>query len=285
MRHLARLFLIVFLLAGLAAAPAASFAAPQGHEMHPAVMAQMDASMHAHHMMMQTEKAQPKGRPIMAIMPPPVPPGAPARSSRPSHRPRHGTTPRPHRRLSQPAPNRSLASFPRPRSSRQNASSPDVTAPRHVGANDHITKANTMNRREFLKTAGLAAGGLAASQFVPRFGLATPGPRQLTIDTRTLEVKGKAATVYGLTENGKPGLTFAPGESFSVALSNRLKEDTIIHWHGLTRPGSRMACRGQSAAHAENPAKPVPTTSLWKRRAHSGCMPIRCRSRTCWPPR
>ncbi len=100
----------------------------------------------------------------------------------------------------------------------------------------HITKANTMNRREFLKTAGLAAGGLAASQFVPRFGLATPGPRQLTIDTRTLEVKGKAATVYGLTENGKPGLTFAPGESFSVALSNRLKEDTIIHWHGLTPP-------------------------------------------------
>lgn len=59
MRHLARLFLIVFLLAGLAAAPAASFAAPQGHEMHPAMMAGMDASMHAHHMMMQTEKAQP----------------------------------------------------------------------------------------------------------------------------------------------------------------------------------------------------------------------------------
>lgn len=59
MRHLARLFLIVFLLAGLAAAPAASFAAPQGHEMHPAMMADMDASMHAHHMMMQTEKVQP----------------------------------------------------------------------------------------------------------------------------------------------------------------------------------------------------------------------------------
>ncbi len=59
MRHLARLFLIVFLLAGLAVAPAASFAAPQGHEMHPAMMADMDASMHAHHMMMQTEKVQP----------------------------------------------------------------------------------------------------------------------------------------------------------------------------------------------------------------------------------
>lgn len=97
-------------------------------------------------------------------------------------------------------------------------------------------KANPMNRRDFLKTAGLAVGGLAASQFVPRLGLAAPSPRQLTIDTRTLEVKGKAATVYGLTENGKPGLTFAPGERFTVALSNRLKEETIIHWHGLTPP-------------------------------------------------
>ncbi|MET3612268.1 FtsP/CotA-like multicopper oxidase with cupredoxin domain [Rhizobium aquaticum] len=93
-----------------------------------------------------------------------------------------------------------------------------------------------MNRREFLKTAGLAVGGLAASQVFPRLGLATPNPRSLTIDTRTLEVNGKAATVYGLTENGKPGLTFAPGERFSVALSNRLKEETIIHWHGLTPP-------------------------------------------------
>lgn len=59
MRHLYRLFLIIFLLAGLAAAPAASFAAPQGHEMKATMMADMDASMHAHHMMMQTEKAQP----------------------------------------------------------------------------------------------------------------------------------------------------------------------------------------------------------------------------------
>jgi len=99
-----------------------------------------------------------------------------------------------------------------------------------------ITKAKSMNRREFLKTAGLAVGGLTASQFVPRLGMAAANPRQLTIDTRTLEVNGKAATVYGLTESGKPGLTFAPGERFSVALTNSLKEETIIHWHGLTPP-------------------------------------------------
>ena len=58
MRHLARLLLTLFLLAGLTAAPAASFAAPEGLEMHQAMMADMDASMHAHHMMMQTEKTR-----------------------------------------------------------------------------------------------------------------------------------------------------------------------------------------------------------------------------------
>ncbi|HWU63347.1 MAG TPA: hypothetical protein VN112_15120 [Ensifer sp.] len=59
MRHLARLLLIVFLLGGLATAPAASLAAPQGDEMHEAMMANMDVSMHAHHMTAQSEKAQP----------------------------------------------------------------------------------------------------------------------------------------------------------------------------------------------------------------------------------
>lgn len=93
-----------------------------------------------------------------------------------------------------------------------------------------------MNRRDFLKTASLAVGSLASSQILPRIGRAAPRPRQLAIDTRTLEVNGKPATVYGLTENAKPGLTFAPGDRFSVALSNRLKEETIIHWHGLTPP-------------------------------------------------
>ena len=58
MPHLYRLLLPLFLLAGLAVAPAASFGAPKGHEMSPAMMTGMDASMHAHHMMMQTEKTR-----------------------------------------------------------------------------------------------------------------------------------------------------------------------------------------------------------------------------------
>jgi FtsP/CotA-like multicopper oxidase with cupredoxin domain len=93
-----------------------------------------------------------------------------------------------------------------------------------------------MNRREFLKTAAIATGGVIAAQSLPRFAAAAPTPRQLTIDTRTLDVNGKAATVYGLTGNGRPGLTFGPGERFNVTLQNRLNEDTIVHWHGLTPP-------------------------------------------------
>jgi hypothetical protein len=59
MRHLLRLLLFLSLLVGLAAAPAVSFAAPQGHEqMTMAMMAGMDATMPAHHrMVMQDVKA------------------------------------------------------------------------------------------------------------------------------------------------------------------------------------------------------------------------------------
>ncbi|HEY2891293.1 MAG TPA: multicopper oxidase domain-containing protein [Dongiaceae bacterium] len=55
--------------------------------------------------------------------------------------------------------------------------------------------------------------------------------------TRQIEVEGKAATVFGLTgPDGRPGLTFAPGEAFDVTLDNRLAEPTLIHWHGMTEP-------------------------------------------------
>ncbi|MDO6964312.1 multicopper oxidase family protein [Rhizobium alvei] len=93
-----------------------------------------------------------------------------------------------------------------------------------------------MNRREFLA----AATGLAASTFIASpFGKAYAAPQRqkLTISTRTLDVNGRAATVYGLTgADGKPGLTIEPGADFAVDLVNGLKEETIIHWHGLLPP-------------------------------------------------
>jgi FtsP/CotA-like multicopper oxidase with cupredoxin domain len=90
-----------------------------------------------------------------------------------------------------------------------------------------------MNRRTLLKSA---LGG-AAVLALPAFPAFAAQSRRLTIGTRTIEVNGRAATVYSLTgPDGKPGLSFDAGETFDVALANTLDEETIIHWHGLTPP-------------------------------------------------
>lgn len=99
-------------------------------------------------------------------------------------------------------------------------------------------KAKTMKRRQFLLSAAALAGG-AAVPFSPFPGAlaSTPAPRKLRVATRTIEVNGRAAEVFGLTDaSGKSGLAFGPGEAFRVDLENALSEPTIVHWHGLTPP-------------------------------------------------
>ncbi len=92
-----------------------------------------------------------------------------------------------------------------------------------------------MNRRHFLKLSG-------ASALAPWLGALPPAQASapataLKAVKRTLEVNGKAASVFGLVrDNGAPGLSLQPGERFNVALHNGLGEPTIIHWHGLTPP-------------------------------------------------
>ncbi len=93
-----------------------------------------------------------------------------------------------------------------------------------------------MNRRDFLRASvAVGAAPLASLPFV-RSGLAqTPAP--LVATTRTLDVDGRAATVLGLVRpDGGQGLVLDAGSRFAVALSNRLAEPTLIHWHGLTPP-------------------------------------------------
>jgi FtsP/CotA-like multicopper oxidase with cupredoxin domain len=59
----------------------------------------------------------------------------------------------------------------------------------------------------------------------------------LKIQSRILDVKGKAAKVFGVVgANGKPGLEMLLGEQFRFDLQNSLDEATAIHWHGLTPP-------------------------------------------------
>ncbi len=59
----------------------------------------------------------------------------------------------------------------------------------------------------------------------------------LTITSRILDVKGKAAKVFGIVgPNGKSGLEMVLGQQFQFNLKNETTEETAIHWHGLTPP-------------------------------------------------
>ena len=67
-------------------------------------------------------------------------------------------------------------------------------------------------------------------------GLAPPAfaaPPLLTVAPRTLEVKGRAAKVYGLTgPSGRPGLFADEGDRFAGAVLNATPDPLIMHWHG-----------------------------------------------------
>lgn len=104
-----------------------------------------------------------------------------------------------------------------------------------------------MNRRKFLHAStatslsslfATAIPRLAGAAVVPGYdGSAEAGHQILNVSKRTIEVNGKAASVFGLERpDGLRGLEFLAGDTFNVALKNRTDEPTIIHWHGLTPP-------------------------------------------------
>mgnify|MGYP000013441654 CR=1 FL=1 len=89
-----------------------------------------------------------------------------------------------------------------------------------------------LSRRAFM-ASGTALG---AATMLPRRTLAQD-IRKLAITRRTLEVNGKAASVFGIQQpDGTPGLTLDPGQRFRVDLANEAGEEAIIHWHGMTPP-------------------------------------------------
>ncbi|OIQ78529.1 copper resistance protein A precursor [mine drainage metagenome] len=90
-----------------------------------------------------------------------------------------------------------------------------------------------VSRRGFLA----ASAALAATTALPRFARAGATPLALTATTRTIEVDGRAATVYGLVNAaGKSGLILDPSQRFQVALTNALDVQTLVHWHGQIPP-------------------------------------------------
>ncbi|MCA1370355.1 multicopper oxidase domain-containing protein [Bradyrhizobium sp. BRP14] len=95
-----------------------------------------------------------------------------------------------------------------------------------------------LSRRQFLTScaaAGMAAAG-PSLLFPARHAFAAPATL-IRAGTRTIEVNGRAATVYGLMQaNGTHGLVAEVGSPFQVRLENGLDEETLIHWHGLIPP-------------------------------------------------
>lgn len=98
-----------------------------------------------------------------------------------------------------------------------------------------------LSRRSFLAaTAAMAA--------LPRFARAEDAPFTLTATKRSLEIDGKAASVYGLVNgSGGNGLILDPGQRFAVNLTNALDVETLIHWHGQIPPNAQDGVPGMPA--------------------------------------
>lgn len=99
-----------------------------------------------------------------------------------------------------------------------------------------------VTRRHFLTAVAVLATSPGLSRTA--FAQDTPG-MTLRATTRTLDIDGRAASVYGL-ENaaGGQGLILDPGQRFIVDLTNDLDIETIIHWHGQIPPNAQDGVPG-----------------------------------------
>ena len=107
-----------------------------------------------------------------------------------------------------------------------------------------------LSRRKFLLTSAAAATAAFAGasawgvSSLPAIGSESETgrsvQRRLRVETRSIEVNGRAATMLGLRQpDGPRGLWLDPGERFLVELDNDLKEPTIVHWHGQSPPSDQ----------------------------------------------
>jgi FtsP/CotA-like multicopper oxidase with cupredoxin domain len=96
-----------------------------------------------------------------------------------------------------------------------------------------------LTRRQILASGVAMAGTLPF--LTKERAAAAPEPHtaafRLTAGTRTLDVNGKPARVFGLTgPNGNPGITLSARERFHVDLVNQAGTSTLVHWHGQLPP-------------------------------------------------
>jgi FtsP/CotA-like multicopper oxidase with cupredoxin domain len=99
-----------------------------------------------------------------------------------------------------------------------------------------------LTRRNFLASALAASSVSFAAAESPR-----PAPTVLRLVRRSIEVNGKAAEVFGISQpDGFLGLDAETGGVFRVRLENHLDSPSLIHWHGLTPPWQQDGVPGIS---------------------------------------
>ncbi len=80
-----------------------------------------------------------------------------------------------------------------------------------------------------------------------RTALAASDATRITVGTRILDVKGRAAKVFSLeTARGKQGLNLDAAQQLRLTLTNKLAEPTLVHWHGQTPPTEQDGVPGLS---------------------------------------
>jgi FtsP/CotA-like multicopper oxidase with cupredoxin domain len=101
-------------------------------------------------------------------------------------------------------------------------------------------------------------GALAASAGFPPITRAQTAPAPmlggnaeprtiLQLHRRSIEVNGKAASVFGIRQpDGTFGIITDFGEPFRVRVENRIDEPSLLHWHGLTPPWQQDGVPGIS---------------------------------------
>jgi FtsP/CotA-like multicopper oxidase with cupredoxin domain len=105
----------------------------------------------------------------------------------------------------------------------------------------------SVTRRHLLASgAAVAIGDLAFRSTCAHAAAASPVT--LTAGRRILEVNGKPASVFGITQpDGTRGLVTSVTEPFRVHVVNAAGVKTLIHWHGLTPPWQQDGVPGVSA--------------------------------------
>lgn len=108
-----------------------------------------------------------------------------------------------------------------------------------------------MDRREFVRSAGAATALAGISLLLPRYAFpleeisdygrlaATAGPVELDLQIAATPFQIARKRAIATTVNGTvpgPLLRFKEGDDAIIRVSNRLREDSSIHWHGLIVP-------------------------------------------------